>query len=661
MTRNDRPLGGQISVRTNQHAWQFARILLLATLLYATFSLFTSSASASNPAIGVGQSFCVSHSGSGACPEGSQLKASLEAAIGDAPGNKTTKIYVVSHVLPYQAATTFDAGDKPIQLIGVGAERPILQPGPGVSSSGAAVLSATSTLFQVENVEVRIPSSTAVTGIRTEGGAKITRVLVSGPSAQQSTGIEVTNNSASITNSEVSLDGNNKQSTGIKVSGRATAPLVYDSSVSSAGTAIAIDGTREFEIRRVKLAAGRGLSVTDSTGAISSSLIKASATAVDAAGSDDAAKLDIYSSTLIATGGSIGVLARTTASGAVMPVTVDSSIIYGFSSSTARAEGKDALIKLKYTHFDGNKLTSIGLGEVQFLVGSFAYATDFGFVNAAGGDYHLTGSSPLIDAGNPLSSEFSQADSASDLDGLPRVVTRKGGHVRDVGAYEVQNHAPDAVIAIRTAVPSTTAPVEFSAAESTDADGDAMTYEWNFDGQPAVAGRDVSKQFTAIGPHSVRLTVTDAMGASTSVLRQFEVQKGYLRVELQSQNVNLSRSGTFRVNISCPVQATTDCTGKLVLQTVARVDAKRFKKKPSWSSKATNVKAADQSFRIAPGSTRSVSVKATQIFQNILGVKKKFQIVGGVVNAQTGNALLTSNRATYTVKAPKVKKSKKKR
>jgi hypothetical protein len=659
MTWNQRPLGGQISVRTNQHAWQFARLLLLVTLFYSSLSLIASTAGAS-PAIAVGQSFCVSHSGGAPCPEGSQLKPSIEAAIAEAAGNKTTKIYVVSNVLSYQAASTFDFADKPIQLVGVGSDRPILQPGPGVSNTGAAVVSATSTLAQIENVEIRIPSSTAVTGIRTEGGAKISRVTVSGASAQQSVGIEVTNNSPSISNVNVSLDGNNKQSTGIKVIGRATAPLINDSTVANTGTAVAIEGTREFELRRVKLSGGRGLAVTDSTGTIASSLIKASGTAVDAASSDADSQLNVYSSTLVSTGGSLGVLARTTASGAAMPLTVDSSIITGFSGWAARAEGKDAQIKLKYTHFDSG-ITNISQGVVLFSIGSHSDVTDFGFVNAAAGDYHLAAGSALIDAGNPLTQDFSQADSASDLDGLPRIVARKGGHVRDVGAYEVQNHAPQPVIAIRTAVPSTTAPVEFSAAESTDADGDAMTYEWNFDGQPGVPGRDASKQFAAIGPHSVRLTVTDAMGASSSVIRQFEVQKGYLRVELQSQNVNLSRGGTFRVNISCPVQATTDCTGKLVLQTVVKVDAKRFKKKPSWSSKATNVKAADQSFRIAPGATRSVEVKATQIFQNILGVKKKFQVVGGIVNAQTGNALLTSNRATYTVKAPKVKKSKKKR
>lgn len=55
--------------------------------------------------------------------------------------------------------------------------------------------------------------------------------------------------------------------------------------------------------------------------------------------------------------------------------------------------------------------------------------------------------------------------------------------------------------------------VNFTAAQSSDPDGDHLTYHWNFgDGSPVVTGRDVSHTFTTNGIYQVRVTVNDGRG-----------------------------------------------------------------------------------------------------------------------------------------------------
>jgi serine protease len=62
--------------------------------------------------------------------------------------------------------------------------------------------------------------------------------------------------------------------------------------------------------------------------------------------------------------------------------------------------------------------------------------------------------------------------------------------------------------------------VDFDASASTDSDGLITAYSWNFgDGSPIAAGVAVAHTFTDPGTYSVRLTVTDDDGATSSVQR----------------------------------------------------------------------------------------------------------------------------------------------
>ncbi len=605
--------------------------------------------------------FCVAGDSPSTCPAGADPRPSIEQAIADSAVAAATTIYVTSGT--HLALGSFDLGAKPIRLVGVGPTPPVLT---APASDGAAVVATLSPLAKFDNLAIAIPASTGMTGLRAaNGGQAITRVSISGPAAAQSIGVEIGDSNPTLSESEISLDGPDGESTGVKLE-TATTPVVTGLTISDVNRGIAIDASNNFELRRLKIKAATGLRSRDSNGSVASSLIELPQTstkaqsglAVDALSDNMASStLDVFNCTLVRPGGGGGTGVRSATSGpsATQSVNVDSSIISGFATRAAFAAGSlasPAKLSLRYVRYDGVAASAVA-GDLTEGPGTQSSTLDFGFVDPASGDYHLRLDSPMVDRGNPVIGDFTQADSGSDLDDLPRVVARGAGKIRDVGAYEVQNSLPRPAIRIVTSAPSTTTPTEFSAADSSDADGDTLSFEWSFDGVPGAIGVTARKQFLTAGPHTVRLTATDETGASSTITRQFDVATGFLKLSLRSQVARITTKGTFRINLTCPAAAISDCTGRLVMQTAQRIDAKRYTKRPGWSASAKHVKAADYVFRVAPGATRKVEVHTFKTFQNVLAVEKKFKLTGGIVAASTTNAKLTSNRATFTISAPR--------
>jgi hypothetical protein len=89
----------------------------------------------------------------------------------------------------------------------------------------------------------------------------------------------------------------------------------------------------------------------------------------------------------------------------------------------------------------------------------------------------------------------------------------------DAGLYRIQyaagNKSPQGRIdADKTSSSEAPLTVQFSAARSSDPDGDALTYDWDFDGDGTfdATGVSASHTYTALGQYSARLRVSDGKG-----------------------------------------------------------------------------------------------------------------------------------------------------
>jgi hypothetical protein len=617
----------------------------------ALISLAISAGSAS-----AAKNICVGNDVTSACPAGSQGVLTLADAITAADQLDLNSIYLTSGTYSTASGATFV---KPVKIVGVGATKPVITT--SSIASGVSLLTLTNSLSTIDNIAISIPASTAFVGITAFGGQSISNTSVTGSSANGAQGINVSGASPTISKSSIDLDGIG--TTAIYLDGPTT-PKVDDVTVVHAGTAVRVDGSNDFKIRRLISHAARGVDSTESKGTISSSVILPSSVSSEngggiavstasTAGGENAVRVD--NCTLVG-GDSVsqGIFAGAAGVGSKMTVDVNSSIITGYSQSAfaSSATPLAAAINLNYTRYSSAPGSGVVIAPSSQLISG-----DLGFVDAGASNYRLTLGSQLVDAGDPAF--LDSTDSATDADGQPRTVSRGSGNVRDIGAYEVQNSAPIARIAVVTAVPSTTSSTEFSAAGSTDAEGDSMSYDWKFDGAPGNSGVTTKKMFITDGPHTVQLTVTDKTGSSSTTSTQINVARGFLAINLRSQNATISPKGTFKITMSCPAEAISNCSGRLLFQTTKKVVAKNYTKRPAWTAaKPAYLQAARYVFSIKPGTTQKLEVRTYSTFQNVLGVHKKFQIQSTLVSGTTSNANLTANRATFTIKAPKKKKKK---
>lgn len=604
------------------------------------------------------KNICVGNDTTGACPSGSFAATDMLDAASKATDPSLNSVYVTSGT--YSNSTGANFVGKPVKIYGVGPTRPILSINSAPSyPADTAVLTTGDSNTVIDNIQVDLPVSSGLTGILSDlGGQLLSNITINGPAADSSNGIIVGGSNPRVRNAAINVGSGN--SNGVFVDGSGSA-ILDDISVTHATTAVVLDTAENFKLRRLNSRAKNGVATTASNGTISSSLIRASAAGAENSGgkgvsasttSGTSNDVRVDNCTLISGGesGTIGVAASASGAASVQSILVNSSIVSGFETAagTSALSSGVASIDLAYSRYSG------ALQGSTTLAGGTQQTGDYGFVNAAGGNYNLALTSPLVDAGDPTQPNTN--DSATDANDQPRVVSRGSGNIRDIGAYEVQNSAPVPKIQIVTAVPSTTSSTQFSAAGSTDAEGDAVTYTWKFDGAPGPSGITAQKMFILDGPHSVQLTVTDKTGSSTSATVQFNVARGFLAIKLRSQNTTISKQGTFKITMSCPADAISNCSGRLLFQTTKKVNAKNYTERPAWTAaKPAYLQAARYVFSIAPGTTQKLEVRTYSTFQNVLGVHKKFKIQSNLVSGTTGNASLTANRATFTVRAPKKK------
>jgi len=96
-------------------------------------------------------------------------------------------------------------------------------------------------------------------------------------------------------------------------------------------------------------------------------------------------------------------------------------------------------------------------------------------------------------------------------------MTPPAGNADPVAAF----NAPDSIVAGSAA--------RFDAAASSDANGDALTYSWEFSGSGGAkrgGGKQIAQAFATPGTYTVRLTVADGRGGAASVTRTLDVTPG---------------------------------------------------------------------------------------------------------------------------------------
>lgn len=123
----------------------------------------------------------------------------------------------------------------------------------------------------------------------------------------------------------------------------------------------------------------------------------------------------------------------------------------------------------------------------------------------------------------PSPSPITSTSSVAYADGAFHTATGGAGQLQRTGAFHATNQAP-AVSAIRSVGTVDARRVVALAASASDADGDTLTYLWDFgDGAAYGEGATTSHLFNAGGAYTVKLHVTDAKGAITTVTRTITV------------------------------------------------------------------------------------------------------------------------------------------
>ena len=135
----------------------------------------------------------------------------------------------------------------------------------------------------------------------------------------------------------------------------------------------------------------------------------------------------------------------------------------------------------------------------------------------------ITGSQNRVVA--PLTSGGKQFVSWSDGGAADHAFTMPGSDVSLVATYDTP---PVARAAASPAAGGTPLATTLSAAGSSDADGDALTYRWSFGDGQVGAGRDVPHTYTAVGTYVATVTATDTHGVARSATTTIRVGTGPL-------------------------------------------------------------------------------------------------------------------------------------
>ncbi|HEX4733521.1 MAG TPA: choice-of-anchor Q domain-containing protein [Thermoleophilaceae bacterium] len=393
----------------------------------ALLAVLVASACFGAPSLAGAADLCVNDS---ACLQAGGTSApTLDGALTAAEsGSSADRIFLGPGTYKATAYTGFSAPNYPVEIIGAGPTATTLT----APVNASPVLKLGSVGSSVSDLSIEIPASNDLlpkTGLDLTGGTA------------RHVGISYDNNAYPNSNG-VQLHGGLLEDSTVSVpsGGGAAAVVAYtDARVYTSDLTgpqgVAIVGA-DVQVDRVHITSAlRGIFETRLNGRVTNSVIHpvGNSTAVLAAdqGSSDIT-MTLRNVTIAGDGGTSTGIALTATVGHTITAIVDSSVIRGVQDAFRRsANPGTANIGVEYSDFDPSATYSSGPGVLANGAGNinsdplFAGATDF----------HPLSGSPLVDAGNPASS-----NDTLDLDGNPRVA----GGGRDIGAYELQPPAPTA-------------------------------------------------------------------------------------------------------------------------------------------------------------------------------------------------------------------------
>jgi PKD repeat protein len=485
-------------------------VLPLAVLILTALGATTATASANV--------YCVHANASDPCAagshdEGSDLQAAFNAAQASASAG-TVRIGAGTYPAPTQAGFSYN-GASAIDVIGAGKGSTVLT---GVSQGFARVLTiGTAAGSAVSDLSLRLPAVTYTTGLEMDGGTAHDIEVTNDPGAVEATGVSLLDG-ATLHDSAVHLTGAQSDFS-VGVASDAGPNTISDVTVVSPTYGLLASGPTTTA-RRGRFTAGSAAVLAEGgTLNVDDSLLVATGTSPSALAAYDrsAAGSNVNGTnlTLVNTGdqaGAAGVLANGQQPGYTAEIDLYNSIVHGFP--TALKTANEGIVTTSADDLQGTSSTVDG-GQIYGSTTNVALAP--GFVDEAGGDYHLRHDSPLID----LSALVFSAD-PTDLDGQPRPVPWRAGDAstpQDLGAFEYQHSAPVAAAAASDADVAVGQSVTFDATASHDPDaGDQLTYQWGFDDGATATGATVQHAFATAGAHTATLTVTDPTGLTATAV-----------------------------------------------------------------------------------------------------------------------------------------------
>lgn len=619
-------------------------VLLTATATALTFLGLAAIAPQANAA-----TFCVNSPAGCSGTAAASIGAAITAAAGS---GGTDRIEIASG--NYSDGPWTVAPGNPVRIYGIGPTKPVLT---GDLSSAGAVLTIDEAGSTISNVAIEIPSSSGKTGLYAGENIEAIGVSVTGNSAVNAIGVAISgNNSSKIEKCDVDLDwgvGNDTMAVWLNT---ASSTRVYESTLRATAGILA-ETSNFLDLQRLKVTANRGVEFRNSNGTLSSSLLRHSTPSAPATyqygirinnNSGGAYSVNSANNTILGHGAaaSAGLISTIGGSGGSNTWAVNSNLIQGWTAATTdEVTAGTSTFNISHSRYD--VIPASGL-----LAGNAQLSGDPGFVNAAGGDFSLLRGSSLVDAGDPAAivTTPQPQPSGRDLAGNDRQVNAIGTDAasRDIGAYEVQNAAPTASIAVLTADPQTGHPVSFSSAGSSEPDGDSLTYLWTFDDGSTSAGPTAERLWQVVGIQTAKLTVTDSTGLSHTASVQVNLKKGTATLKLPTATSKVDRQGRFAYRLGCPAIATGACTGRLTFKTAGKVDVKRFGANTLRANKKI-VKAAQYVYTIKPGETKTLRVTTYRTFLKLLKKKRKVRL-RATLTGNSENLILSAEPADFTVK-----------